>query len=158
MHGLAVQIRHCKSVLKLKFKLAIMELWLTSPTETRSLWDCCYIKNIYTNDLELHLSQYSATIECFTMKSSKKKKEINNWFADIREESPDKLLCVSVFDILPLAVISVVRKLLVMQGVEVNPGPRHIFRMSLQVSSADIMDISMNVIWSDGRLLRQLSN
>ena len=76
MHGLAVQIRYCKSVLKLKFKLAIMELWLTSPTETRSLWDCCYIKNIFTNDLELYLSQYRATIECFTMKSSKKKKEI----------------------------------------------------------------------------------
>ena len=76
MHGLAVQIRYCKSVLKLKFKLEIMELWLTSPTETRSLWDCCYIKNIFTNDLELYLSQYRATIECFTMKSSKKKKEI----------------------------------------------------------------------------------
>ena len=75
MHGLAVQIRHCKSVLKLKFKLAIMELWLTSPTETRSLWDCCYIKNIFTNDLGLHLSQYRATIRCFTVKSSKTKKE-----------------------------------------------------------------------------------
>ena len=104
------------------------------------------------------LSHYRATIGSFIGKSSKKKEGVNNWFADRREGSPDKLLCVSVFDILPLAVISVVRMLLVMQGVEVNPGPRHIFRMSLQVSSVDIMDISMNVIWSDGRLLRQLSN
>ena len=63
-----------------------------------------------------------------------------------------------MFDFLSLAVISVVRMLIVMQGVKVNPGPCHIFRMSLQVSSVDIMDISMNVIWSDGRLLRQLSN
>ena len=100
MHGLAVHMRHCKSVLKPKLKLAMMELWLTPPLETRSPWDCCNIKNIFINDLGLHLSQYRATIKCFTMKSSKKKQVIKNWFADRHEGSPNELLCVPVFEFL----------------------------------------------------------
>ena len=72
--------------------------------------------HLFTNVLGLHLSQYRASIDCFTMKSSKEKKDKKNWFADRCGGSPEKLLRVSVFDF-SLAVISVMRMLLDMQGV-----------------------------------------
>ena len=46
------------------------------------------------------LSHYRATIGSFIGKSSKEKEGVKNWFADRREGSPDKLLCVSVFVLL----------------------------------------------------------
>ena len=91
------------------------------------------------------MSHYRATIGSFIGKSSKEKKGVKNWFADRHEASPDKLLCVSVFIFLSLSVI--VRMLPVMQGVEENPGPRHIIRMSSldepKVFSVDMMECNL---------------
>ena len=107
--------------------------------------------------MDVDLSQYRATIRCFIGKSIKKKKRVKPGFADTRGGSPDKLFHVSVFVFISLAVISVVRILLVMQDVEENRGPGQIFTMSSldkpKLSSADMADISINVICCDSRVV-----
>ena len=67
----------------------------------------------------------------------------------------------TVSSLLSLAVIPVVRILLVMQDVEENRGPGQIFTMSSlakpKLSSADIADISINVICCDSRVVGDFS-